>query len=87
MQLYFDQLTGKSETKPFECVGTIDEVQMALILTKHRFYGNAEIPFLLKNIEVTQGGIQQAEQMLKQIESEHFLGKSFLEIIQQKVNI
>jgi hypothetical protein len=27
---YFDELTGISENKPFECVGTIDEVNKAI---------------------------------------------------------
>lgn len=38
MQLYFDQLTGCAETKPFECVGTISEVHSALSMTISRWY-------------------------------------------------
>ena len=49
LQTYFDELIGKSETKPFECVGTIDEVNTALTLTLSRFYKNTEPPILLKN--------------------------------------
>ena len=32
LQQYFDELTGIAENKPFECVGTIDEVNRALEL-------------------------------------------------------
>ena len=30
MKTYFDELTGIAEVKPFECVGTVDEVNQAL---------------------------------------------------------
>lgn len=32
LQTYFDELTGIAEVKPFECVGTIDEVNQALAM-------------------------------------------------------
>lgn len=78
MQLYFDQLTGKDKTKPFECVGTIDEVQTALMLTKHRFYKEEKnVPYLLKDIEVAQQVVQQTKSIMRSMEPEHFLGNSF----------
>lgn len=49
LQLYFDQLTGRQSTKPFECVGTIDEVNTALAMTIERYYSNCQLPYLLKN--------------------------------------
>ena len=49
LQLYFDQLTGLQNTKPFECVGTIDEVNTALAMTIERYYSNCQLPYLLKN--------------------------------------
>lgn len=49
LQLYFDQLTGLLNTKPFECVGTIDEVNTALTMTMERHYSASEKPYLLKN--------------------------------------
>lgn len=49
LQLYFDQLTGLQNTKPFECVGTIDEVNTALAMTMERHYSASEKPYLLKN--------------------------------------
>ena len=45
---YFDQLIGQAETKPFECVGTIGEVNTALALTLHRWYGDSR-PALLQD--------------------------------------
>ncbi len=49
MQHFFDELTGKYTTKPFECVGTIEEVNVALRMTIQRFYSVSELPVLLKN--------------------------------------
>lgn len=49
LQLYFDQLTGLQNTKPFECVGTIDEVNTALAMTIERYYSASEKPLLLKD--------------------------------------
>lgn len=38
MKQFFDELTGRGETKPFECVGTVDEVNAALGLAVDRWY-------------------------------------------------
>jgi hypothetical protein len=32
LEQYFDELSGIAEVKPFECVGTIDEVNQALLM-------------------------------------------------------
>jgi hypothetical protein len=50
MRLYFDQLTGHAETKPFECVGTISEVHSALSMALSRWYPNQR-PCLLSNYQ------------------------------------
>lgn len=47
LQLYFDQLTGREDVKPFECVGTISEVNSALSMAIERWYGDSR-PALLK---------------------------------------
>ncbi len=36
----FHQLTGQAETKPFECVGTVSEVNTAIAMTLGRWYAN-----------------------------------------------
>ena len=38
------QLAGGAETKPFECVGTIDEVHAALSMTADRWYASGQRP-------------------------------------------
>lgn len=43
----FDQLVGRCETKPFECVGTVGEVRQALAMTLSRWYVEGPRPALL----------------------------------------
>lgn len=40
LRLEFDQLTGHAATKPFECVGTVSEVNSALSMTLAKWYGD-----------------------------------------------
>lgn len=54
LKLYFDQLTGHAETKPFECVGTVSEVNSALSMTIDRWYKNAPLPLLLQDYHPQQ---------------------------------
>ena len=46
LRAYFRQLTGEEKTKPFECVGTRDEVNEAVALIKEKYGEN--LPTLLK---------------------------------------
>ena len=42
------ELTGQSDQKPFECVGTVNEVNIALTLTAKQIEDNGEMPLLLR---------------------------------------
>lgn len=44
----FDQLTGNAETKPFECVGTVSEVNDALAMAVAKWYAREPLPALLE---------------------------------------
>ena len=55
LRLEFDQLLGRAETKPFECVGTVSEVNTALSMTLERWYPG-ERPALLRDFESTKEG-------------------------------
>lgn len=48
MRPFFDQLAGHAATKPFECVGTVQEVHSALSMTLQRWYP-AQRPCLLED--------------------------------------
>jgi hypothetical protein len=50
----FDQLCGLTDEKPFECVGTIDEVNLAIGKLIDE-YGDDELPFLLKRYRMNPG--------------------------------
>lgn len=43
-----EQLSGIQETKPFECIGTVDEVNLALDMAADR-YRKDELPFLIRS--------------------------------------
>lgn len=47
LQGILDELTGNAETKPFECIGTIEEVNLALTSLIERYQGQP-LPFLLE---------------------------------------
>ena len=74
---YFEELTGHTESKPFECVGTISEVNTALMMTKRRWYSNENMPALLKTFNYT-GEMVSAETLFK----EHNLSEAELGILE-----
>lgn len=53
LRLEFDQLTGKAETKPFECVGTVEEANAALsmLIARRGWKSDEERPVLLRGYE------------------------------------
>lgn len=49
MKKYFEQLIGLHESKPFECVGSVDEINFAVCAAiRKRMSAGAELPLLLK---------------------------------------
>lgn len=57
---YFTELIGKSEHKPFECVGSIDEVNLAVSLAVRRLESDKKpLPLLFE--EYRKSGIYQPE--------------------------
>ncbi|MBR1792336.1 MAG: hypothetical protein IJ764_01665 [Bacteroidales bacterium] len=53
MRLYFRQLTGLEQVKPFECVGTVSEVNVALAMALQRWYTSMR-PSLLQDFTPSQ---------------------------------
>jgi hypothetical protein len=84
----FNQLIGVAKTKPFECVGTIDEVNASLCELIKREKG--KLPELLeyyksldcycsnKNLNFTS--------LLKEFNKEHYLNQKFTNILLQHLN-
>jgi UDP-N-acetyl-alpha-D-muramoyl-L-alanyl-L-glutamate epimerase len=81
---YLQQLTGLHEVKPFECVGTIDEVKLALQLILSDRDGS-DLPVLLRLYkespagQLISGPMQQS--LLSAFNDEHFLDEQFLPIL------
>jgi hypothetical protein len=79
----FDELTGVSEVKPFECVGTPDEVKAALWQTIKNTGAN-ERPFLLRHFIEQFGGEDPAgdfKLLLDQFDEKNFIPKQFSPIL------
>ncbi len=87
---YFKQLIGIEKVKPFECVGTVDEVNSAICLTIQKYLSSdIPLPFLLQyymtlenyqNFKNTDG-----ENLLNRFENQHFLNSTFLSILKKYV--
>jgi len=85
---YLKELTGIDEVKPFECVGTIDEVNAAL----HMFmvkYKQDKFPLLIdyysNTTNFSRDNISMADKILNEFNNDHFLEPKFLEIIKKKL--
>jgi UDP-N-acetyl-alpha-D-muramoyl-L-alanyl-L-glutamate epimerase len=87
LQLAFDQLTGWEEIKPFECIGTIEEINIALCAVVDR-YGN-ELPRLLQKYIKTDGYRLYSGMGLSvfkdPVESEHFLSPEEMNLIKKNL--
>ncbi|MDP4280567.1 MAG: hypothetical protein Q8867_00315 [Bacteroidota bacterium] len=77
-------LTGSSETKPFDCIGTVNEVNTALKVTL-RQYGDADLPGLLRfyrsSSAFTASGEEMEKQLIHHYNPEHFVPDHFLKIL------
>lgn len=85
---YLKELSGIDEVKPFECVGTIDEVNAALqmYIARHK---HEKLPLLIdyysNTTNFSQGEARLADKILNEFNIDHFLEPKFLEIIKQKL--
>ena len=80
MRQFFDELTGHAETKPFECVGTIDEVNTALSMAVERWYPNHR-PVLLEGY----APVATQSKALTTLQPRHNLSPALVNLIQQHV--
>ena len=84
MKETFVELCGFGETKPFECVGTYEEVQYAVSETIKKLESkNLELPYLLKfykeNYKMREG------KFLKFYNENNYLPKDFDEILRKEI--
>ena len=72
----FDQLIGTKNVKPFECVGTIDEVNVALNLHIQRFSNHT--PTLIEYYKTLPNYTEQPVDITNEFLNEHNLSPIFL---------
>jgi UDP-N-acetyl-alpha-D-muramoyl-L-alanyl-L-glutamate epimerase len=95
---YLKELTGIDEVKPFECVGTVDEVNMALelFIQQHEkekwpvlidYYSNTSNFNMYKNgdSESIRDAGTIPELFLHNLNNEHFLEERFLNLIKKAI--
>ena len=82
----FQQLTGNTQEKPFDCVGTIDEVNIAVQWAMKKYYTDG-LPFLLKYYsENYQKDKNFTPPNLQIIDPHHFLKSPYLEAFEHEIS-
>ncbi len=83
----FEELIGESKTKPFECVGTIDEVNHALVKTIEKVEN--PLPFLLDHYKnLPQYKFYSERKTIanfSQLNNEHFVSGDLLKVIREGI--
>jgi len=75
-------LAGFSESKPFECVGAVGEVRLALDLTLRRYAReNAPLPALLRLYQQQQSGFETDASLLTAFDTQHNIPAEFLPLL------
>ena len=84
---YLRELTGLADVKPFECVGTVDEVNAALHLYIEN-HKNEQHPLLIDYYIASPlfsaNNSMMQEKILNEFNGKHFLKREFLDILKQK---
>lgn len=80
MEQYFDQLIGLSQEKPFECVGSRDEINAAITLTIRDYPKEKELPFLFshyKELGLYEKNLPVCESYFQYYDHENLLPEQF----------
>lgn len=83
MKQYFKELTGIADEKPFECVGTINEVRQALAMTIE-LYPEDKLPVLLAYYNQKRAKLANEEE-LNTFSDLHFLPATFLTLLEKAI--
>ncbi len=78
----FDELTGKAAVKPFECVGTPSEVNVAL---QESFATKAVMPELLKDFSFDKKQNTDFQHLLQAFNPEHRVPDAFLTLLKKNL--
>lgn len=89
LSFYFDQLCGLEEEKPFDCIGTIDEVNAALHAAM-KMYDELSRPFLLQRYKQSRNykadNDDAFRDLLNQFNTRHFIPDHILQTLKTRLN-
>lgn len=82
----FIELTGNGKTKPFDCVGTYEEVNFAISKTIENLEkSNADLPILLKYYKNNFGLVEMSEDITKRFNEENNLTEEQSDMLRKEV--
>lgn len=84
----FNELTGASKHKPFECVGTIEEVNVAVCMAIDRYFPGDEKPALLKHYIRSSQYEEYRDKghgLLNILQDKHYLPGKMYEFLEKEV--
>ena len=82
----FIELTGNGKTKPFDCVGTYEEVNFAISKTIENLEkSNADLPILLKYYKNNFGLVDMSEDITKRFNEENNLTEEQSDMLRKEV--
>lgn len=82
----FIELTGNGKTKPFDCVGTYEEVNFAISKTIENLEkSNADLPILLKYYKNNFGLVDMSEDITKRFNEENNLTEKQSDMLRKEV--
>jgi len=87
LKTIMDELDGKAAVKPFECVGTPDEVNAALWESVDTKKVNMQIP-LVQNVVLPESRPDKEtfQKLIRHLNQEHFLSEKFFQIIKKAID-
>ena len=83
LQPVLNELRGKTAAKPFECVGTVEEVELAVHVLAQK-YPPTQLPQILKEADLTlnkKADLSLDKAVSLHFDNAHFLDENFLKII------
>lgn len=80
---FFLELLGKKDTKPFECVGTVEEVTYVV---NNLINNNDKLPYLLQYYKDNFEVIEPDNSLITNMSDEHNVNEDLLELIRKELN-
>lgn len=83
------ELTGITPIKPFECIGTVEEVNLSLWKTIQEFGNSSTLPFLLSYFKQSNAykaiNPSDINDFMEQFETKHFLSEEAISLLKKSL--